>query len=88
MGTMGQDAPQTLPPDQEAAWIGILGQCKASLDRSAAALRARSAGLAKVRADLGLPANDPMPTGENAPQVSALTYYVSSHAWTLEAQAA
>jgi hypothetical protein len=58
---------------------------KAELDASATRLRNRAAAFTKVRADLGLPANDPS-LGEGA--VSPLAQYATGHAWTPEAQAA
>jgi hypothetical protein len=87
-GAAGDPPGPTLPPDQEAFWVDQLAQTKLKLDASIARLRAKSQGLAAVRADLGLPQYDPSPSGEGQPTMSPLSQYVSSHTWTAEAAAA
>lgn len=86
-GDLGQDAP-TLPADQAAAWLSQVQIASDSLRASAANLRAFAASAKEVRADLGLPAFDPLPAGETAPPagISSLNYYGQTGLWTAAAE--
>jgi hypothetical protein len=85
-GDLGQSM-ATLPADQAAAWLQQVALAAGSLATSAANLRSWAAAEQSVRADLGLPTFDALPTGENAPPAgsSNLSYYAQSGIWTAAA---
>jgi hypothetical protein len=82
-GDLGQGE-ETLPADQADAWAEQVQIAQASLQASAANLRALYAASQSVRSDLGLPAFDTLPAGENAPPggLSNLNYFGVSGLWT------
>lgn len=76
-----------LPADQAAGWIGQIQRAQTLVTGAATRLRANSAALTAVRADLGYPAADTS-TSEAVSTSAPLATYMQTGAWTAEAQAA